>query len=372
MKIGIDARLIDGKGGGTKVYAISLIRNLLRFNDRNYFFLYTYPNHPNLINIVKGFNSVSIRVIKNKAFWYFLLPFILYKEGIDIFLSPAYRLPLIFIKLKRPKYVCVFHGIDFEFYKKRKGNLIWRISARIHAMMSDIVVSLSDKQKEEIIDRFKIHADKLRVIYYGFEELKIENYDLNQVLSKYNIPIEKSIYLLLCVDGNEPRKNLPTVFKALNILYNELGVKNIRLIATRALIYKSYATKYKLEGVVDLYDWIDNNDLHYLYLVSDLVIYPSLYEGIGFPVIESICFNKPIIIYYNSPMADLVNDPRLFVYNPFSSEELAKKIYELLTNSNLRREISEIFKEKCKLFRPESITKQFYKLFEEMYGLRRS
>jgi len=91
LRIGIDARLIDGKGGGTKIYATNLIKYLIRFDRENIYFLYSYRYHPLLDKLVKGFDNVEIRETNNKIVWRTPLVYSLMKKDmVDLIHFPAY------------------------------------------------------------------------------------------------------------------------------------------------------------------------------------------------------------------------------------------------------------------------------------------
>jgi|GEM_PF-936116 Glycosyltransferase len=342
LKIGIDARLVDGKGGGTKVYTTELIKNLLKYDRENFYILYTYLYHPNLSKLVQPYRNVKIREIKHKLLFYLpIMYYILYKDGIVIFHSPAYFLPLIprFIKTKLPKLVVTFHGLDFEFYRKQNRHIYWRILSRLSARIADKVISVSNQQKNELVNRFKLDPSKISTIYYGYELPLCKEIPLSYLTKKYGLFLKPNEHLLLCVDGSEKRKNLTTILYALKILVEKYYFTNFKCIITRASSYYGFIQKLNLSEHVITLEWINFEDMKYFYKLASLVIYPSLYEGVGFPVIEAIFNKKPVLISKGTAMCEIINNEKLIIQEPRNSYLWASRILEILNNEKLRSQI---------------------------------
>src|SRR5579875_3846593 len=137
LTIGIDARLIDGKGGWTKVYTELLVSNLLKIDRENFYYLYAYKHHPNLSKIAEGKDNVKIHSAGNKFIW--RTPMIyntILKDRLHVFHFPAYNVAPAIIKPEKPKIVVTFHGLDAIFFKKRERPLIWKMNYKISAKVS--------------------------------------------------------------------------------------------------------------------------------------------------------------------------------------------------------------------------------------------
>jgi glycosyltransferase involved in cell wall biosynthesis len=363
LNIGIDARLVDGKGGGTKIYATNLIKYLIRFDRENTYFLYSYAHHSLLDRIVKGFDNVKIRETNNKLIWRTpLIYFLMKKDKIDLIHFPAYNVAPRFFK--HPKVIVTFHGIDAEYFRKRKRHLYWKINYRISAKMSDKVIAVSAKLKEEMCRLYKLPQEKIVTIYYGFPKEEISQEKLKDVKKKYEISDDDTF--ILCVDGAEKRKNIITFIKSIKILIEKYNLKRIKIIITRSSFYKELITSLNLNEYIKLYDWIRHEDLKYLYTISKLVVYPSIYEGVGFPVIEAIRYGKPVLISANTAMGEIVNEPELTIQEPFNPNAWAKSIYQLLNDEHLYLKLSKKMEERSKIFSIENMISQHLKLYQEV------
>jgi len=86
-------------------------------------------------------------------------------------------------------------------------------------------------------------------------------------------------------------------------------------------------------------EWINFEDMKYFYKLASLVIYPSLYEGVGFPVIEAIFNKKPVLISKGTAMCEIINNEKLIIQEPRNSYLWASRILEILNNEKLRSQI---------------------------------
>jgi glycosyltransferase involved in cell wall biosynthesis len=363
LRIGIDARLVDGKGGGTKIYATNLIKYLIKFDRENRYVLYSYTHHTLLDKIIKGFDNVEIRETNNKIIWRTPLIYsLMRKDQIDLIHFPAYNVaPRIF---KNPKVITTFHGIDAEYFRKRERQLYWKINYRVSARMSDKIIAVSARLKEEMCKLYKLPQEKIVTIYYGFPKEEISEEKLRYIQKKYEI--RDSDILITCVDGAEERKNIITFIKSIKILLDKYNMKRIKIIITRASYYKELVDSLNLNNYVRLYNWIQHEDLKYLYVISKLIVYPSIYEGVGFPVIEGIMHCKPVLISANTAMEEIINEPELTVKEPFNPNKWAESVYRILTDDNLYSKLITKIKERTKVFSIENMIAQHLKLYREI------
>jgi len=363
LNIGIDARLIDGKGGGTKVYTTLLVKHLLEIDRENFYFLYTYKYHPNLNEIVKNKENFKIKIIENKILWRTpLLYSFMIKDPINIIHFPAYNVAPRMIKFKRPKVVVTFHGLDAIFFKKRERPLFWKLNYKISALSSDRIISVSNKLKKELIEIYNIKENKVSTIYYGIPKPNIDFSKIISIKGKFDINEDNFI---LCVDGNEKRKNIITFIKSISILKEKYN-KKIKVIITRSKYYSDIIKKLDLEKEIMLYDWIPHDELNYLYYLSKIIVYPSLYEGVGFPVIEAIQHGKPVLISANTAMTEIIDEPDLIINEPMNEKVWATKIIELLEDEKIYSKLKSRIEEKARKFSVENMVKAHIQIYKEL------
>ena len=189
------------------------------------------------------------------------------------------------------------------------------------------VLTVSENTKNDIIKYFKVNPNKIEVIYNGVSEdfcIK-DKKDINYLYKKFNIPKVKK--LLLYVGNLKPHKNLKRLLEAFSKIKNK---DDYRLI----LVGKTFDHQINLEKVekellIDKYvihtDIVSNKEIIDLYNLVDLFIFPSLYEGFGLPVIESLKCGTPVICSNNSSLPE-VGGKLVDYFDPYDVNDIKIKI----------------------------------------------
>jgi glycosyltransferase involved in cell wall biosynthesis len=106
-------------------------------------------------------------------------------------------------------------------------------------------------------------------------------------------------------------------------------------------------------------------DLNYYYNKAFCLLYPSLYEGFGIPVIEAQRAGCPVVATNSSSIPEVIGNGYLAIENP-TSQKIADKIKELSSN-NLRKETVELGFEKSKRFSWDNTYKETTEFYKELY-----
>lgn len=228
---------------------------------------------------------------------------------------------------------------------------------------ADIVLTISEFSRQEVIKIFPKFADKLKVIYQPIpiaeNELKLaENPLLNSsTLSKFSL--EKEGYLLY-IGALERRKNIDRLIEAY------LAVKNtikIPLLLVGSLGYGSelFAKKMKHKDIKYL-GYVSNLDKLILLKNANCFVFPSLYEGFGLPPLEAMSMGCPVITSNISAIPEACGDAPLYV-DPNNIADIAEKILEIYDNHSLRKELINKGYQQVKKYSLENYQKEFSELF---------
>jgi glycosyltransferase involved in cell wall biosynthesis len=235
---------------------------------------------------------------------------------------------------------------------------------------SDKIISISHHTKNDIIKHFKIPEDNIKVIHLAANEnyKPLNENEINNIKQKYNL----NYPFILYVGTLEPRKNIPTLLKAFYKLKKQ-GIKH-KLVITgkKGWKYKSIfetIEKLNLQKDVIFTGYVPDEDLPALYNAADLFVYPSIYEGFGLPPLEAMQCGTPVITSNTSSLPEVVGDAGIMV-NPYDVDELANKMYEVLTNDGLREELSKKGIERAKLFSWKKCAEEHLKVYEEVYNMK--
>jgi glycosyltransferase involved in cell wall biosynthesis len=368
MKIGIISEALRTNLTGIGNYVYHTIHELQKINKDIVIIDNTDKNIPNTKNVI----------IKNpfpffKTYlWMYYLGILfssnMNHEKIDLIHNPD-QIPF-FSKKKNIATVFDLTPIIFPKEHNRKRELITRYILPLYLRNTNKIITISQNTKIDIIKYFKIPEEKIKVIHLAANEnyVPIDKYESTKIAKKYGVNNKFIIY----VGTLEPRKNIPNLLKSYNILKN-YGI-NHKLIITgkKGWKYKEIfetIEKLKLQNDVIFTGYVPDEDLPGLYNAADLFVYPSLYEGFGLPPLEAMQCGTPVITSNTSSLPEVVGDAGIMV-DPYDIDGLASKMYEVLTNEDLRNNMSKKGIERAKLFSWKKCAEEHLKVYEEVYNMK--
>lgn len=304
MVVGMDISQLAHMGG-VGVYTQKLAEELVKLPDLEMKFFYSSlrkPYHGNLPN-VKQFKlpPTAFELLFNNLRYPKIESFI---GKIDIFHSSDWSQPRT-----DAKKVTTFHDViplKYPDWSQPKIVNVHKKRLKIVEEEIDKVIAVSESTKKDLIRFSQIPPEKIVVIYEGVDEIfkPQANLDIKTFKQKYNLP-EKFV---LSIGGIGERRNMGRI--------NEV-TKYYNLIVTGK----------------DLY--VSRDELPLLYAAADVLLYPSLYEGFGLPVVEAMACGTPVITSNVSSMPEVGGSAVLYV-NPEDSEDISNKLFDLTRDKNLR------------------------------------
>ncbi len=329
MKILIDVRPLQtySKFRGIGRYT-NLLVQLFGSNKDCYFLLFNHDvdkiNVKNKIIIKTPRRGITITD-------QFVLPIILKKYKIDIYHSTAYALPP---KLKNVKYIFTFFDITplkFPAYSSKKNLIIYKKILK-SISKADKIITISEMSKSDLSEYLKLDKAKIDVIYPALDNIN-KGMTLNKLDIKNIIPDNFILY----VGGFDGNKNVETILKAVNLIdYPLLLVGAISNKKKSELL--QYIDENKKKQVIFL-GYLSDNDLKYCYKKATVFLFPSLYEGFGFPPLEALQYDTVSIVSKCGSLPEVLENAALFLDNPLDYKELALTIQTLAKDKNLRNEI---------------------------------
>ncbi len=365
MIVGVDIRVLSGgEEGGIAQYTASLLPSLFQVDRSIKFKLF--------------FNSFKVKKIsydwiagKNVKLFKFNIPNrLLFASaklfnrpfadkmmgGADVFFSPHFFLtPLS----KDCKSVITFHDLSFirypEFFSWRKN--FWHrfeMNPWKQAEEADRVIAVSRSTRNDLISIFGLNPDKIKTIYSGVSEKffnKPEATQVEAVKKKYGLP-EKFLLFLGTV---EPRKNVMGILKAFtHLVSNNLIPDDINLIVAGRLgwLYKEVKTFYSkspCKRLIKFIGYVDEKDKSSLYSLAKVFVYPSFFEGFGFPILEAMASRVPVITSKNSSLPEIIENSGVLI-DPYNIGEIAQAMKTLISKSFLGQILSEEAFKRAKSF----------------------
>jgi glycosyltransferase involved in cell wall biosynthesis len=186
-----------------------------------------------------------------------------------------------------------------------------------------------------------IPAHKIFTVPLGINEefqLISDSVLLEACRRRYSLPEDFILYVGLL----EPRKNLPLLLKAYARLVNQSDVPTLVLVGRPGWGYQEILqqiAKLNLEEKIHFTGYVPAQDLPMVYNLAQVFVYPSIYEGFGFPPLEAMACGTPVITTAISSMLDHVSGAGILV-PPEDEEALSQAMRSILNDTALREQLS--------------------------------
>jgi len=343
MRIGFDSKRLFNNFTGLGNYSRTLVRNLGRFFKENDYYLYSpklkrTPETALFLDqrpfYAHGSNSFF------KSYWRtYSIVDQLKKDKIELYHGLSHEIP-IGLRKSKVKSIVTIHDLIFKIYPKLYNYVdrkIYDRKFRHSCFNADKIIAISNNTKSDIINIYGIDADKIEVIYQSCDSIYYESLsevNSDDVLSRYNIPQE----YFLCVGSIERRKNLKLILESYQQLPPEKRIPLV-MIGRGKRYGMEISVMIKEKGLERNVHWIydlkDNLDLKTIYYRSIALLYPSLYEGFGLPIVEAMLCKTPVITSNVSSLPEAGGPDSLYI-DPKDPEALTDAINKILDDSGLR------------------------------------
>jgi len=209
---------------------------------------------------------------------------------------------------------------------------------------ADLVIVPSYCTATDLVEKFGVSKEKLTVIPLGVDTSFFRpSSDCSQVLNKYSLRRK----FLLYVGSDIWRKNLKTLIRAYVSIFHEISgdlvlIGSISENKIRAHINLSHLpTQLKKEALkrIIVLGYVAYEDLPSIYSAATALIFPSLYEGFGLPLLEAMACNLPVVLSNNSSLREVAEEAGLYIDNPLNYEDISDNILEIVNNESLRQSL---------------------------------
>ena len=274
--------------------------------------------------------------------WYDIkIPALLRKYKADVFVSCD---GFCSLGTKVPQCLMV-HDLAFLHYPSLipKSHLLYykRYTPKMLAKAKAITTA-SAFSKNDIIDQYVVSADKINVVYNAAKEIfePLTDEEKQATKAKYTGRKEYFIY----AGAIHPRKNLVNLLKAFS-LFKKRQQSSMKLVLTGRLAWKydSFVKNlktYKYRDDVVMTGYVGEEEIKKLIGSAYAMVYPSLFEGFGVPVLEAMQSDVPVITSLNSSMQEIAKEAALYA-DPESPADIAEKMMLLYKDEKLRSQLIE-------------------------------
>lgn len=301
------------------------------------------------------------------------------RHALDVFFFPAVYsyYPL----LRRVPTVVAFHDAIAErhpdmVFPTLRSRLLWNLKTRLARRQADLVLTVSESAKVQIMAAFSIPESAIRVIPEAaaavFQPLA-DSQVIRRVCERYRLPADRP--LVLYVGGLSPHKNLLGLLAAVArlegpawhlALVGDLGADGFHGCypqlqeACRAL---------GLDGRVTFTGYVPDEDLVALYAAATVFVLPSFTEGFGLPALEAMACGVPVASSQDASLREVLGPAAIF-FDPHDIDEMARALRRLLDDPGLRARLRSEGIERARAYSWTDAARGAVRVCEEAAGAR--
>ena len=353
MRIGIDAlQLAYREFSGIENYVSNLIKEFKKLGAEKDLLIY---DHPLFIN--PAFSR------------HFILPIMMNADQLEVAHFPDHILPLLPVKARK---VITVHDLAFV-----KFPWFFSWAKRIHKILltarsvrlADRIIVPSESTWRDLIEIYGTPGKKIEVIPHGIAEIfrpqSRNAAERKQVFNKYGFNFERFI---LFVSTLEPRKNLKTLLEAYELIAKERRDLGLVICGKPGWLYKEDLERIKTlsrQGRAVYLGHVADDQLVEIYNLAEVLVYPSFYEGFGFPPLEAMACGIPVIASRISSLPEMLSDAACWV-DPNDASQIKDAILKVIDDKIFKEKLIKQGLEQAKKFTWQASAKRTLEVYRNV------
>lgn len=339
MKIGINLlQLNPGKIGGMERYIRTLIRHILEEHVEIELFLFVTTE--SISTFPDDVPGVSKILIDHATYGKTIFSSIV-QEGISLYFCPLLVIDPVLIHI--PTVVCIpdmQHEYFPEFFTDEI--LAWRrLHFKASADAATGILTLSHYSAETISAKLGVSSDKVHAVHLAADDafgVTTTLAEKDRVRAKYALPEIFGYYPA----NTWPHKNHLCLLDAL-VAYRTAHGSPPVIVLTGAMTTGSdpltkEVCQRDLQDFVRFIGYVPHEDLPVLYQCAQFLVFPSLFEGFGLPVVEAMMSDCPVICSNTTSLPEVAADAALY-FDPLRPDQIADAMYRVLHDAGIRKEL---------------------------------
>jgi len=334
MNIGIDIRsTLKKEQTGIGRYTFNLIKALAEIDSRNNYYLYSQKR---VFDFKRRLPKIAQQNFRHRVDYF--------KKGsdkilpeLDIFHTSAYDLER---PMRAKRFIVTVHGVIIKAYPDGFTEAtIKQLDTRLKRILleADLLIADSYNTKSDLMKFYSVSDSRIQVIYPGVN--KPAHLDRPAQLGRLG-----AVRYILFVGTIEPRKNIQGLIKAFNLLKKEHGIKHkLYIVGMKGWMYNSVFNEYENSEYKDdiiFKGYVKDGELGILYKNASVFVYPSFYEGFGFPVVEAFSYGVPVVTSITSSCGEVAGEAALLI-DPGEHKQIGGAILKILDNEDMGKELAQ-------------------------------
>jgi len=344
--IGINAHLLSGEAGyrraGIHQYILQILRHLPREEDGLRYLLYTRQDKG--LNLNKPAMSIIhsrwpterrlARILWEQVAW----PILAERQGVDLLHGMAFVTPLV---SPCPTIVTVY-DLSFVHFPDRfpaLQRLYLTSLSRRSCRQALRVITISESAREDLVRYFNVPLERIDVVRPGVDEhfRPLPTTDIESFRQRESLPNQ----FIFHVGTLQPRKNILVLLEAMA----RRGRPDLPLVLVggKGWLFEEIFHRVEVLGLQDsvhFTGYVRDEDLPYWYNAASLLVFPSIYEGFGMPVVEAMACGTPVIAARTSSIPEATGGAAI-LFDPQNADELADRIAAVMNEAELSDKMKE-------------------------------
>lgn len=347
MRIAINTRfLLPDKLEGIGIYTQEIFKRVVQqLPEHDFYFLFDRPFSNEFI-FAKNVTPIIVSPpARHPILWYWWfeksIPKILEQHKIDLFISPD---GFCSLSTTIPQ-ILTIHDLGFEHFPTHTPFLVrnyYQYFTPKFCQKATKILAVSEFTKQDIIAKYGIEESKIEVVYNAVDI--IETRDKRQETKSQISNLKSGNPYFLFIGAVHPRKNVLSLLKA----FEQFKTKNkqthqLIIIGRNAWMnaeLENYLQKMQFKNDVIWMKNCERNELLEILQNAFTLVYPSLFEGFGIPIIEAMTLGVPVITSNVSALHEIAGNAALLV-PPTDINSIINAMLELIENENLRLNLIE-------------------------------
>ena len=369
-KISLEVQWAVGKKTGVGWYIFNIVKGLVQNNKNDY--TAEFINFMNRHNVKEQINY-DVKIKQNKFIPYKVYDILTQKLKIshnfllgtksDIYHFFNFTIP----KNIKGKVIITIYDTVFFSAPETMGDMKAISEYKYAAERSDLIITISESAKSDIIKHFNVDEKKIQIVTPGIDLQKYSyNYtdiELENVRKKYDLPQNYILYL----GTIEPRKNIERIVKAFKNYKKEVKDDlKLVIVGNKGWKYDNIMKLIESMGTdIIITGYIDEEDKIPIYKLAQFFVFPSLYEGFGMPVLEAMAAGVPVVTSNVSSLPEVAGDAAILV-DPLNEDEIFEAYKKIRSDSNYREEMIQKGYEQAKKYQWKYSAKKLEEIYDKI------
>ena len=368
MIVAIDARFVTKNPRGMGIYSQNLIFGLLKERPDWKYFLYIRPHSPLLCKLRDKKQIIFLTLPPLGYFFeeFVFIPLFLHSDKPNIFHATGNTGPIFRIS-RNFKSILTLHDVSFmkptsivpwpKRWYQRFGRVYRRIIAPLAARDSDRIITVSEFAAKDI--RFTLREvveGKLQTCFPGFDSNAPE-------LSEHCCD-DKKKHFAVVVSGKDPQKNLDWLLSAFVRYRKQGGSLDLKVIGVSEDDASDAVSQPYADFGISFLGYVSHKQTLELIKRAYLLLFPSLYESFGIPIVEAFRAGTPVLAANTGAAPEVGGDAACY-FDSGDVDDFVNKLLEIEVNQEWRDDLSKLGRERAQMFTQKQMALRTIKIYED-------